>query len=422
MRSILLAGQYPRGHAWHDRHIKLGVYAMAFTGVVFRSEIAILLATHVLYLLVTGGTSNLRSIIPAGILGVLFGLAVTVSLDSFFWQRFPLWPEWVGFYYNTILGRSSDWGVSPWHYYFTTAIPRTLLNPIAVVLVIASQLTPATRSKAGVLIWPNLLFAVVYSLLPHKEWRFIIYSVPPLTAAAATGGAWLWDRRGKNALYFYLACLTMGSIIGSFAISGVSVAVSSLNYPGGAALTRLHELTEHYSSPTGFAKVHLGNLACQTGVTRFLQRPEPDFSIYDSAEPTVWLYDKTEDERVLLNLMFWTDFDFALAEDPARIPGRWAVLDVVYGFDGLQLLRAGDPLIPGDDVEIQLEGGKELHAHRAPHPYDAPWFKLLTEVGRTLRPYTRGYWLTVRMAPKIWILRRQREPAVHGSETRGSWF
>ena len=56
--------------------------------------------------------------------------------------------------------------------------------------------------------------------------------------------------------------------------------VSSLNYPGGVAMELLHR-----AEPPGMinASVHLSNLACQTGVSRFAQ-------VNDGG----WSYDKTE--------------------------------------------------------------------------------------------------------------------------------
>jgi hypothetical protein len=38
--------------------------------------------------------------------------AVTVLIDSYFWDQWPLWPELFSIYFNVYEGKSAEWGVS----------------------------------------------------------------------------------------------------------------------------------------------------------------------------------------------------------------------------------------------------------------------------------------------------------------------
>ena len=54
--------------------------------------------------------SHRTSLVPSD--GADSCLAITVLVDSYFWQQWPLWPELYVVYLNVILGKSSEWGVS----------------------------------------------------------------------------------------------------------------------------------------------------------------------------------------------------------------------------------------------------------------------------------------------------------------------
>ena len=323
------------------------LYLLTLAGIIFRSEIALLLMTQTLFILLHRPSSAnhpvslLKSSILAGLAGALVALPLTVLIDSFFWQRWPLWPELAAFWYNAIEGKSSDWGTSPWHFYFTSAVPRLLLNPLTYLLCIPYAIYHfPTRNAATPLLVPHLAFIALYSLQPHKEWRFIIYGIPSLTTVAALGATRLWNTRSKNFLSRLASRALIASIIASFVISTSLLALSTLNYPGAIALHRLHALAHGSKSPI---TVHLDNLACSTGVTHFQELPPPPSTalLSDRRRP-LWIYDRTEEEERLLNPFFWEPVDWAIVESPERVIGAWEIVNEVQGFAGVGVLKPGE--------------------------------------------------------------------------------
>ena len=90
LRSYLIANSAPPSSGLTSKHCRLCLYLLTIAGIVFRSELAILLGTITIYLLTRQRISIAKAVIPAGIIGTAIGLFSTVSIDSFFWQTFPL--------------------------------------------------------------------------------------------------------------------------------------------------------------------------------------------------------------------------------------------------------------------------------------------------------------------------------------------
>lgn len=387
------------------KHQRLCLYLLTLAGVIFRSELAILVGTITLIFLLVYRSPLPRAIILPGIAGLAIGLLLTIPVDTFFWRTYPkpLWPELEAFWYNTIQGKSSDWGTSPWHYYFLNALPKLLLNPLTSLLLIpVAVINPATRKASTRLLLPLLSFVALYSLLPHKEWRFIIYVIPGLTAVAAAGAAWIWDRRAKSTTYRLLSLALVGSVLASFTASFALLAVSSTNYPGGEAMIRLHSIM---ANETGVVRIHADNLACQTGLTRFLEHVPIETASDDAGvlRPTSkLLVDKTDDADKLLNPAFWVQFDYALAERPEKAIGKWEVLDTVYGFGGVELVR---PERSSEDARAE-EGLGQAEDGSIEQKYLHGFWGIWHQLERKSSPITRGWWIRVKMEPQIRILKR----------------
>lgn len=393
----------PSNHSATNRRYKRALIILTATGVVFRSEIALLLATHTLYLLAfKRNYINLYEIIPSGLLGLLIGLSLTVPLDSYFWFRFPLWPELSAFSYNILAGQSSNWGTSPPHFYLTSALPRLLFNPFIYQICLPFSISlPSLRPQVRDVLIPNLAFVALYSFQPHKEWRFIIYIIPTLLAVASAGAAWIWNRRAKSLIYRILTLCLVASSLGSFGASLIMLAVSRSNYPGAEALDQLYQLHSREGGSKGVLRVHMDTLTCMTGVTRFLQIPPPspqDLWRSDANDEAMWIYDKSEDAAQLLHPGFWEQFDYVLAERVETVIGKWEVVSTVKGYAGVAVVKPGEGMMKssGDVVRDPSWWRRSL----------AQWWELFETGAR--RWVTRGWWLRPRTEPKIRILRKQR--------------
>ncbi|KAF2750837.1 glycosyltransferase family 22 protein [Sporormia fimetaria CBS 119925] len=430
----LLSAQTSLTSFSRTRHYLTTLSLLTIAGSIFRSELVLLLAPTTLYLLLTRRLPLVPTILT-GLLTLTVSLLLTVPLDSLLWSSWPLYPELSSFIFNTLHGNSSLWGTSPWHWYFTSALPRLLLNPLSILLLPLSLLHPTLRVKTAPLLLPSLAFITLYSALPHKESRFIIYIIPALTAVSATSFSYIWTRRGKSLIYAVLSILLVGSILTTFLISSIGLALSSLNYPGGEAISALQrhlsqppslQVSEKSHTTTKPITVHFDNLACQTGITHFLvphlQPPSSSSSSStwsilhsptllestpDAPEPQTWNISKSLDPHLLSDPLFWAGIDYAITARPEKLIGKWEVRETVYGLDGWQFYWLSSSELQrgveeGEEGEVPVMTGGGMEGRDAVYAWVARgWHKL----GGLLREkYFRGWWFEFKIIAKLRVM------------------
>ncbi|XP_076637940.1 alg12 alpha-1,6-mannosyltransferase isoform X1 [Colletes latitarsis] len=257
---------------WLRQNHIIFIWSSAAAIIIFRAELAMLLGLFLLYDIANMKLTIprlLKIAVPAGI----FFLMLTVAIDSIFWRHL-IWPEGEVFYFNTILNKSSDWGTSPFFWYFYSALPRGLA--LSYFLVPLGMLWDA---RVRTLTVPGIAFVTLFSFLPHKELRFIIYVFPLLNVSAAVVCHRIWENRTKSPWNGFMALIILGHLVLNALFSMFLLCVAGSNYPGGLAIAKLHRLEK---DSVNSVHVHIDILTAQTGVSRFTQTNDS------------WIYSKQE--------------------------------------------------------------------------------------------------------------------------------
>lgn len=260
-----------------------GLTWLAMTGVVFRMEVGVFAVVIAVVSSLVYGQSNIVANIVLLFAGGLFGTLTTLFIDSYFWGK-PLVPELSSFIFNIVDGNAAEWGVEPWGAYFNKYLFKLFRPPVVLILSVIGFLNdPAddgvaitdtkavrhpARNSLRILYTSSIIFIAIMSFQPHKEWRFIIYTIPIFTLQAANGLSNIsikWSLSFSNKL---LTLIISFLVLVSALLSLQMGYISSFNYPGGEALEFAnYYVSEHYSGRN--VTLHIDVPACMTGVTRF---------------------------------------------------------------------------------------------------------------------------------------------------------
>jgi alpha-1,6-mannosyltransferase len=348
--------------AWMRGNIPKAATLLVFGTAVFRCDLLLLLGSVGLTWLITKRLSILQAL-KIGVTTGIVSLVATVPLDSLLWQRL-LWPEGEVFYYNTVLGKSTNWGTSPWYWYFLSALPKSmlftiLLVPFSSLRIVEYLISLERRVRHSPMspimplnqlldvqwleyILPTLGFVVMYSFLGHKEMRFIFPAIPVLNVTAAAGMARLtklaFPSKNKEASWIATLSFTCGllCILATFVGSLIFVAVSCWNYPGGDALLQLSNHIKDLSLPptTTNLNVYIDVAAAMSGVSLFGQR---------AANLTIpgveWAFHKSGyEEEHSLEITGLDKFTHLLSET-ADISPAFRVIETIQGNPAFNLRR-----------------------------------------------------------------------------------
>jgi alpha-1,6-mannosyltransferase len=312
----------------------------------------ILLATFGITLLVRKEISIYHAI-KTGLLTVLVSLIATVPLDSIMWQRF-LWPEGEVLIFNTVENKSSEYGISPWYWYFAKALPKGLLLSLLLVPLAFTRI-PQILSGFNVsmlnidvapFFLPVISFIALYSILPHKEIRFIFVAFPMFNMLAAktlvecheafvqvylnppSRDKGTMRLRKMAALCLYLGCVVILFI--SFIASMAFVQLSKMNYPGGDALATLSQHLKMAQTELDVSKrisIFIDVASAMTGVSLFGQQ-----SLIRNCPSCVFNKEGYEDANHF-DSNLGHDYILSETEDVAG----YHVLDVAKGFPRFDL-------------------------------------------------------------------------------------
>ena len=118
----------------NSRNIHFVIFYLTFGAAIFRCDLILLIIPVALMLLLLRRI-KLTDLVVSGFFFSTLAVLLTVLIDSVFWGR-VIWPELEVFLFNNpVDNRSAQWGVSSYHWYFTSALPKSLSGATVFMLL-----------------------------------------------------------------------------------------------------------------------------------------------------------------------------------------------------------------------------------------------------------------------------------------------
>lgn len=173
---------------------RIGWLARYRIALLFASIACIMRPTNVLiwlflglYLIITSHRKQITIILNAVVIGTLV-LAANAWLDTRLYDssKWVLTP-WTFFQINVVHNISLFYGAHTWHWYLTQGLPVIFTTMLPMMLYGIYCMSSDVKQRMRPLLMMTVWIVAIYSLLPHKEFRFMFPIVPVLLMTVAYG-------------------------------------------------------------------------------------------------------------------------------------------------------------------------------------------------------------------------------------------
>lgn len=361
-----------------DGDISRSIAILIFVGIVFRFEVLIF-ALIIAFFCTSGVLRNgkpllkLREFIIPAIISTGLSCFLTCKIDSYFWDVEYILPEFESFFFNVISGKSSEWGIEPPYAYFSKYLPRIFASGFEVILLLTTVFVSLSllniksvffnnyKSTYRVdyinygigtittLLWSAIAYILVLSINGHKEWRFLVYTIPIFCLVSSCTFEFIFIKANKMFQKLLLLAILITYISG-LCSSFIFGFISSWNYTGGVAAQllnlRLLKLYESQNNMLFPVTIHWDVGTCMNGASLFTQIGNNkafsdawiDQTNFDYEKYWI-IYDKTENPIELQENVdtfnYWIQYDDEEMLDFNNENYEWVLIDIVEGYVGL---------------------------------------------------------------------------------------